>query len=59
MSDTGGLGIAASVFVDALDGAEGAGAAKVAAMGALKYHALYRWAPALASWTHERLRPSC
>ena len=54
MRDGNGPGIAASVFNDSLDGVKGAHGADIQAMGAVGYHALYRWAPRFASWIHKR-----
>lgn len=54
VSDVAGLGFAASVYSDAWHGVKGAHGADIGSMGAMKYHALYRWAPGFASWMHER-----
>lgn len=54
MGGAAGPGVVASVYTDLLDGIKGAHGTDVVSKGALAFGALYRWAPRLASWLHQR-----
>ena len=54
VGSSAGTGFAALVHTDLLNGIKGAHGADVASKGALAFDALYRWAPRLARWMHQR-----